>query len=166
VLARWVTAIRLATWPAPVTPGRGIATKGNAMPADVAIFPLHATGRRSPADQARHLHPAALPHWRALLGCRWQEHQAKVSALSRDGRDARRAAAQADALDARQAAWQRASAMWHQAVAEWRVLDEIDAALARLAVGRFGWCEHCGAAIAASMLAETPQIRNCPACDQ
>jgi DnaK suppressor protein len=135
------------------------------MPADVAIFPLHATGRRGPADQARHLHPAALPHWRALLGCRWQEHEAKVSALSRDCRDARRAAAQAAAPDACQAALQRASAMWHQAVAEWRTLDEIDAALARLATGRFGWCQRCGDAIAASMLAETPQIRYCPACD-
>lgn len=166
MLARWVTAIHLATGPAPVTPGRGIATEGNAMPADVAIFPLPATDRRSPADQGRHLHPAALPHWRALLGCRWQEHQAKVSALGRECREARHAAAQASGLEACEAALQRASAMWHQAVAEWRALDEIEAALSRLAAGRFGWCQQCGAAIAASLLTEIPHLRYCPACDQ
>jgi DnaK suppressor protein len=136
------------------------------MSADLGIFPLHGTARRSPADQARHLHPAALPHWHALLGCRWQEHQAKVTALSRDCRDARRAAAEADGPDARQAALRRANAMWHQAVGEWRALDEIEAALSRLAAGRFGWCQNCGTAIAVSALTETPQARHCPACDQ
>jgi RNA polymerase-binding transcription factor DksA len=138
----------------------------NAMSADLGIFPLHGTARRSPADQARHLHPAALPYWHALLGCRWQEHQAKVTALSRNCRDARRDAAEANGQDARQAALRRANAMWHQAVGEWRALGEIEAALARLAAGRFGWCENCGAAIAAATLTETPQARHCPACDQ
>jgi RNA polymerase-binding transcription factor DksA len=136
------------------------------MSADLGIFPLHVAARRSPADQARHLHPAALPHWRALLRCRWQEHQAKVTVLTRDCRDARRAAAEADGPDACQAALRRASAKWHQAVAEWRALAEIDAALSRLAAGRFGWCQQCGAAIAASRLAEIPHARCCPACDQ
>ena len=136
------------------------------MSADLGTFPLYGTARRSPADQARHLHPAALPHWRALLGWRWQEHQAKVTALSRDCRDARHAAVQADGPDARQAALRRASAMWHQAVTEWRALAEIEAALSRLAAGRFGWCQKCGAAIAASRLTEIPHARYCPACDQ
>jgi DnaK suppressor protein len=136
------------------------------MSADLGLFPLSAAARRSPADQARHLHPAALPHWRALLRCRWQEHQAKVAALSGDCCDARSAAAEADCPDARQTALRRASAKWHQAVAEWRALGEIEAALSRLAAGRFGWCQRCGAAIAASRLAEIPQARYCPACDQ
>jgi RNA polymerase-binding transcription factor DksA len=136
------------------------------MSADLGIFPLPGTAQRGPADQARHLHPAALPHWRALLGCRWQEHQAKVAGLSRDCRDARRAAAESSAPDARQAALRRASAMWHQAVAEWRALAEIEAAQSRLGAGRFGWCQHCGAAIPASMLTQIPQARYCPACDQ
>ena len=136
------------------------------MSADLGIFPLLGVARRSPADQARHLHPAALPHWRALLGCRWQEHQARVTALSRDCRDARRAAAEADGPDACQAALRRASAMWHQAVAEWRALGEIEEALSRLAAGRFGWCQQCGAAIAASRLADIPQARYCHGCDQ
>lgn len=136
------------------------------MPADPGIFPPRGTERRRPAVGTWHLHPAALPHWRALLGCRWQEHHAKVTGFSRDCRDARRAAAEADAPDARQAASRRASAMWHQAVAEWRTLAEIEAALSRLAAGRFGWCQHCGAAIAPSILTEIPQTRYCPACDQ
>jgi RNA polymerase-binding transcription factor DksA len=136
------------------------------MTADLGIFPLDRTARRSPADQVRHLHPAALPHWHALLRCRWQEHQAKVSALSRDCRDARHAAAVADGADVRQAALGRANAMWHQAVGEWRALGEIEDALSRLAAGRFGWCQNCGAAISAATLTETPQARYCPACDR
>jgi DnaK suppressor protein len=136
------------------------------MPADLGIFPAHGTARRGSGAGVRHLHPAALPHWRALLACRWQEEQAKVAGLSSDCRAARRAAAEADGADAREAALRRASAMWHQAVAGWRALAEIDAALSRLAAGRFGWCQHCGTAIAASRLTEIPQTRYCPACDQ
>ena len=136
------------------------------MSADLGILPLHGTARRSPAAEARYLHPSALPHWRALLGCRWQEHHARVAELGRDGRDAVRDAAEADGPDARQAALRRASALWHQAVAEWRALGEIEAALSRLAAGRFGWCQQCGAAITFSRLAEVPQARYCPGCDQ
>jgi RNA polymerase-binding transcription factor DksA len=136
------------------------------MSADLGIFPLHGAARRNPAAEARHLHPAALPYWRALLGCRWQDHQVKVTGFTRDCRDARRAAAEADGPDARQAALRRASAMWHQAVAEWRTLAEIEAALSRLAAGRFGWCQNCGSAITAATLDEIPQARCCPACDQ
>ncbi len=136
------------------------------MSLDLGIFPLHGTARPGPAGQARHLHPAALPHWRALLEIRWREHQARVTALSRDCRDARRAAAETADPDARQAALRQASVMWHQAVAEWRALAEFEAALSRLAAGRFGWCQQCGEAIPASMLTEIPQARYCPACDQ
>jgi RNA polymerase-binding transcription factor DksA len=136
------------------------------MSADLGIFPLHSTDQRRLTAEARYLHPAALPHWRALLGCRWQEHHAKVAELGRDGRDAVRAAAEAGSPDARQAALRRASAMWHQAVAEWRALGEIEAALSRLAAGRFGWCQQCRAAIPFSRLADVPQAQYCPACDQ
>jgi DnaK suppressor protein len=136
------------------------------MPADLVIFPANGTARRRPAAGTRHLHPAALPHWRALLEYRWREQQAKVAGFSRDCRDARRAAAEADDPDEREAALRRASAMWHQAVAGWRALAEIDAALSRLAAGRFGWCQDCGSPIAASRLTEIPQTRYCPACDQ
>jgi RNA polymerase-binding transcription factor DksA len=125
------------------------------MSADLGIFPLHSTDQRRLTAEARYLHPAALPHWRALLGCRWQEHHAKVAELGRDGRDAVRAAAEAGSPDAR-----------HQAVAEWRALGEIEAALSRLAAGRFGWCQQCRAAIPFSRLADVPQAQYCPACDQ
>ncbi len=137
------------------------------MPADLGIFPPRAAARRSPAAEARHLHPAALPQWRALLGFLGQERRERATALWLACRDAREAAADAGGgPDARQAAWRRASAMWHRAVAEWRALAEIEAALSRLAAGRFGWCEQCGAVIAASRLAETPEARYCPACDR
>jgi DnaK suppressor protein len=136
------------------------------MPADLGTLPLHETARRSPSMQTWHLLPAALPHWRAMLGCRWQEHYARVSELSQDGRGAVRGAAEAASQDAHQAAFRRASAIWHQAVAEWRVLTEIEAALSRLSAGQFGWCQQCGSVIAFSRLAEVPYARYCPACDQ
>jgi RNA polymerase-binding transcription factor DksA len=133
----------------------------------VDIFPPHAVARRSPAAEARHLHPAALPHWRALLGSLRQQRQERATGLWLACRDAREAAADASGgPDAAQAAWRRASAMWHRAVAEWRALGEIEEALSRLATGRFGWCQHCGAAIAAGRLTEMPQARYCPSCDE
>jgi RNA polymerase-binding transcription factor DksA len=133
---------------------------------DQRRFPLRGTDQRRLAAEARYLHPSALPHWRALLGCRWQEHHAKVAELGRDGRDAVHAAGEAASADARQAALRRASAMWHQAVAEWRALGEIEAALSRLAAGRFGWCQQCRAPIPFSRLADVPQAQYCPSCDQ
>jgi RNA polymerase-binding transcription factor DksA len=134
------------------------------MTADLAIFPPPAATRRSPEAQARHLHPAALPRWRALLETRWQERLEAVTEFSLAYHDAREAAADAGlGRDARWAARLRASAALHRAVAERLALAEIEAALARLAVGRFGWCEQCGAAIAAARLAEAPQARYCEA---
>ncbi len=136
------------------------------MTADLAIFPPPAAARHSPAAQARHLHPAALPRWRALLGFRWQERLEQVTELSLAYHDAREAAADAGSgQDARLAARRRASAILHRAVAERLALVEIEAALARLAAGRFGWCEQCGGAITTARLAETPQARYCPACE-
>jgi DnaK suppressor protein len=133
----------------------------------VDIFPPLALVRRSPATEARHLHPAALPHWRGMLGSLWQQRQERANDLWLECRDAREAAADASAgPDAAQVAWRRASAMWHRAVAEWRALVEIEEALSRLAAGRFGWCQQCGGAIAAGRLTEMPQARYCPACDQ
>lgn len=133
------------------------------MPADLALFPAHPAARRSPAAQARHLHPAALPAWRALLEGRWQQQHERVTRLSRACRDARRAAVgPGDGPDARQAAGQRASALWHRAVAQCSALAEIEAALSRLAAGRFGWWQHCGAPIAARTLTQIPQARYCP----
>jgi DnaK suppressor protein len=137
------------------------------MSADLTIFPPLAAAPRSHAAEARHLHPAALPHWRGLLGSLRQQRLERATGLWLACRDARDAVTDAGGgPDSAQAAWQRASAMWHRAVAEWRALGEIEEALSRLAAGRFGWCQQCGAAIAAGRLAEVPQARFCPACDQ
>ena len=137
------------------------------MTADLAIFPPPAAARHSPATEARHLHPAALPQWRALLGFRWRERLERVTEFSLAYHDAEEAAADAGSgRDARLAARRRASAILHRAVAERLALAEIEAALARLAAGRFGWCEQCGAAIAAARLAGIPQARYCPACER
>jgi DnaK suppressor protein len=137
------------------------------MTADLAIFPPPAAAPRSPAAQARHLHPAALPRWRALLGVRWQQQLELVTEFSLAYHDASEAAADAGiGRDAWWAARRRASAALHRTVAERLALAEIEAALARLATGRFGWCEQCGAAITAARLAEKPQARYCPACDR
>jgi DnaK suppressor protein len=137
------------------------------MTADRASFPPPAAARRSPAAEARHLHPAALPRWRALLGTQWQEQLELVTELSRACHDAREAAADPrSGPHARQAARRRASAALHRAVAERLTLAEIEAALARLAVGRFGWCQQCGIPITAARLAELPRARCCPACER
>jgi DnaK suppressor protein len=137
------------------------------MTADLAIFPPPAAARRNPAAEARYLHPAALPRWRALLGFRWQERLEQVTELSLAYHDAREAADDAGSgRDARRAARRRAAETLHRAVAERLALAEIEAALARLSAGRFGWCEQCGAAITTTRLAETPQARYCPACER
>jgi DnaK suppressor protein len=137
------------------------------MTADLAIFPPLAAGRRSPAAEARHLHPAALSRWRALLRVRWQERLELVTEFSLACHEAREAAADAGSgQHARRAAWLRASAAMHRAVAEWLALAEIEAALARLAAGRFGWCEQCGTPITVARLAEMPQARCCSACER
>ena len=137
------------------------------MTADLASFPPPATARPSPAAQARHLHPAALPRWRALLGSRWQERLGILTEFSVTYHDAQQAATDpGNAPDTRWAARRRASAALHRAVTERLALAEIEAALARLATGRFGWCAHCGAAIAEARLAEIPQARCCPSCER
>lgn len=137
------------------------------MSADLAIFPPPAAARRNPATEARHLHPAALPQWRALLGSRWQERLKRVTEFSLAYHDAEEAAADVGSgLAARRAARRQAGAILRRAVAERLALAEIEAALSRLAIGRFGWCEQCGAAIAAATLTELPQARYCPGCDR
>lgn len=136
------------------------------MTADLASVPPTATARPSPAAQARHLHPAALPRWRALLGSRWQERLELLTEFSLAYHDARQAVTDpGTGSDARWAARIRASAALQRAVTERFVLAEIEAALARLAAGRFGWCAYCGAAITEARLAEIPQARCCPPCE-
>jgi DnaK suppressor protein len=136
--------------------------EGMLMSADLAIFSPQTAADRSPATEARHLHPAALPQWRGMLEFHWQERLARVTELSLAYHDAKETAAEAGGSDARLAA-RRASEILHQVVAERLALAEIEAALSRLAIGRFGRCEQCGSAIPATRLAEVPQTRYCMA---
>ena len=46
-----------------------------------------------------------------------------------------------------------------------RKLADTEEALGRLAAGRFGSCEQCGAEIPAGLLATVPETRYCPRCD-
>jgi Prokaryotic dksA/traR C4-type zinc finger len=47
-----------------------------------------------------------------------------------------------------------------------RLLDEVEAALARLDDGTYGACAACGAAIDDARLSREPTVRTCEACDR
>lgn len=136
------------------------------MLANPAILPPAAAGR-SPAARARPAHPGTLSQWRALLEFRWRQRLERVTEFSLAYHDAEEAAADVSSSgDARLAAGQRAAAALHRAMAERRALAEIEAALARLAAGRFGWCEQCGSMIPTARLTGMPQTRYCAACSR
>jgi RNA polymerase-binding transcription factor DksA len=117
--------------------------------------------------ETRYLHPAAPAQWRGLLGFHWQERLERVIEFSLAYHDAEEAAADTSrSWDARRAARRQATALLHRAVAERRALAEIEAALARLATGRFGRCEQCDGAIATTRLTDAPASRYCAACDR
>jgi RNA polymerase-binding transcription factor DksA len=136
------------------------------MTADRAISSLHTAAGRDPDRQGRHLHPAALPQWHALLGLLWQDRLERVTQLSLAYHDAEAAAGDRTSdREARLAASRQASRVLHRAVTERRALAEIEAAISRLGTGRFGWCEQCGGVIATARLVHAPQIRYCASCD-
>ena len=100
------------------------------------------------------------PHWRALLEARWQARVREVTELSL----AYHVAAAPDSAgggDTRP----ETQALLRRAVAARRKLADVEEALGRLAAGRFGSCEQCGAPIPAGLLAEEPETRYCPDCD-
>jgi DnaK suppressor protein len=102
----------------------------------------------------------SFPYWRALLEARWQaglEELIELSLAYHDG-----AAAGGDHGD--RAAARRLRETLRATVAARRGLADTEDALGRLAAGRFGLCEQCGAAIPASLLALTPATRYCQAC--
>jgi RNA polymerase-binding transcription factor DksA len=115
-----------------------------------AAMPLHMTEAPS------------LPRWRALLEARWQARLQQLTELSVAYHDA---AAYAVARPGDHAAARRQRETLRRTVAVRRGLADVEEALARLAAGRFGQCEQCGAAIPASRLGLTPETRYCPACD-
>ena len=102
-----------------------------------------------------------LPHWRALLEARWQDRLQQVIELSLACHDA---AAYAGARPGDHAAARRLRETLRRTVAARRGLADVEEALARLTAGHFGRCEHCRAAIPASLLALAPEMRYCLAC--
>jgi DnaK suppressor protein len=136
------------------------------MTADLAISSPHTAAGRDPDRRGRHLHPAALPQWHALLGLLWRDRLERVTELSVAYHDADDAASDvASDGGTRLAARRQATGILHLAVTERRALAEIEAALNRLAAGRFGWCEQCGGVITTARLVRTPQARYCASCD-
>jgi DnaK suppressor protein len=57
------------------------------------------------------------------------------------------------------------AALLHRAAGVRWKLEDVDQALGRLAAGRYGRCEQCGAKIPAGLLALIPETRYCPRCD-
>jgi RNA polymerase-binding transcription factor DksA len=100
------------------------------------------------------------PHWRAVLEARWQARVREVTELSL----AYHVAAAPDGAaggDGRP----ETQALLRRAVAARRKLADVEEALGRLAAGRFGCCEQCGAPIPAGLLAAAPETRYCLRCD-
>ena len=102
------------------------------------------------------------PRWRALLEARWQARVRDVTELSLAYHVAAAAAPDGTGDGADQP---ETRALLGRAVAARRKLADVEDALGRLAAGRFGCCEQCGAAIPAGLLASAPEIRYCPRCD-
>lgn len=65
---------------------------------------------------------------------------------------------------ARRTARRRASQLLRRTVAERRAMADFEAAMSRLELGRFGWCDQCGG-VAAAGPAEVRQAICCAACD-
>jgi DnaK suppressor protein len=100
------------------------------------------------------------PRWRALLEARWQARLGEVTELSLAYHGA--AAADPDGHGDGQQETQR---LLRRTVAARRKLADVEEALGRLAAGDFGYCEDCGSAIPAGLLAVIPETRYCPRCD-
>jgi len=100
------------------------------------------------------------PHWRAVLEARWQARVREVTELSL----AYHVAAAEDGAGGGHGR-PETQALLRRAVAARRKLADVEEALGRLATGRFGCCEQCGAPLPAGLLAAAPETRYCPRCD-
>jgi RNA polymerase-binding transcription factor DksA len=117
-------------------------------------------------ERAMTVEPAAGtrgPCWRALLEARWQDRVREVTELSLAYHVA---AAAAPAGTGDGAGQPEIRALLRRAVAARRKLADVEEALGRLAAGCFGFCEQCGSAIPAGLLATTPEVRYGPCCDE
>jgi len=133
---------------------------------------------------AEHAAATRGPRWRALLEARWQTRVQEVTELSLAFHVA--AAAVPDGTGDGPAHGDgtppapggttppsppesggkpEVAALLRRAVQARRRLADTEEALGRLAAGRFGSCEQCGAEIPAGLLAAMPEVRYCPRCD-
>ena len=120
-------------------------------------------GELQPAT-SRPVQPGAdgLGQRRERLEALWRERLERVTALSLAYHDA--AQYSQPGQPGSRAAARRVRQLARQTVTERQTLVEIEAALDRLAAGRYGWCEQCGRPIAAALLGARPQARYCAAC--
>ncbi len=102
------------------------------------------------------------PRWRALLEARWQARVREVTELSLAYHVA--AAAVPGGTGDGDEAHPEIRTLLRRAVAARRKLADTEEALGRLAAGRFGSCEQCGAQIPAGLLDAAPETRYCPRC--
>jgi len=111
------------------------------------------------------------PQWRALLEARWQARLEELIELSlayhAAAETARDGGVDGPRRPEEQALARRAEeqALLRRAVGARRKLGDVEEALGRLAAGRYGRCEQCGAGIPAGLLALIPETRYCPRCD-
>ena len=102
------------------------------------------------------------PQWRALLEARWQARLEELIELSLAYHAAAETAGDSG-VDERGRPEEQA--LLRRAVRARRKLEDVQEALGRLAAGRYGRCEQCGAGIPAGLLALIPETRYCPRCD-
>jgi DnaK suppressor protein len=120
-------------------------------------------GTAQAAGRPVHVGPGGLAQRRALLEACWRDRLERVTALSLAYHDAAQTVPPGPA-GRRGASSRRARRLARQAVAERQALAEIEAALDRIAAGRYGWCEQCSRPISATVLGAQPQARYCAAC--
>ena len=101
------------------------------------------------------------PGWRARREAQWRTRLQEVTDLSLSYHEAAAVSATATAGPPGE---RRLRQLLRRAIAARRALADTDEALSRLASGRYGVCEDCGAAIPAWLLTGTPDARFCPRC--
>jgi RNA polymerase-binding transcription factor DksA len=112
------------------------------------------------------LRPGRVPRWRSLLEARWQARLQDVTELSVAYHDAAAALALSAGGDQAPPARRRLRRLLQEAVTARRALADTEDALARLANGRYGHCEHCASVVPPDLLALEPETRYCPRCQR
>jgi RNA polymerase-binding transcription factor DksA len=113
---------------------------------------------------ARALHPSRAPRWRSLLEARWRARLQEVTELSVAYHDAAAAPALSAGGGEAPPARRRMRRLLRAAITARRALADTEEALARLADGRYGHCEHCASVLPPGLLALEPEARYCLRC--